>query len=126
MASHGTMSKLFDYPQISFSRLIGVVVAKDPSEQLKCLLSCILEVLQELIPEGLLEIYRISTETWSWTWALIKLSCFTALGLVYLRVKARHAGDTKDLNSRVSNKPGLLIFKRVDQFDIELWINLLK
>lgn len=64
MASHGTMSKLFDDPQISFSRrLIGVVVAKDPSEQLKCLLSCILEVLQELIPEGLLEIYRISTET---------------------------------------------------------------
>lgn len=62
MASHGTMSKLFDDPQISFSRLIGVV-AKDPSEQLKCLLSCILEVLQELIPEGLLEIYRISTET---------------------------------------------------------------
>lgn len=52
---------------------------------------------------------------------MIKLSSF---GSVYLRVKARHAGNTKDINSRVSNEPGLLIFKRVDQFDIELWINL--
>lgn len=45
---------------------------------------------------------------------------------MYLRVKARHAaGNTKDINSRVSNEPGMLIFKRVHQFDIELWINLL-